>query len=176
MYRNNNISLIEDHHQALKIWREKKIKNLDLVHIDAHLDFGLHAAKPIKQAIDDAKSVKDLKSSLEQSLAFTRYEKDFEKQTNIGNYIYPAMREGIVRDFYWVIPGGAKEFKESRKPLRTLIRNLTKQDPYRSRYKLPRKASQRGRQSRSYKFEEGLVTTSLLGRKFVICIWDKLPT
>ncbi len=105
------IVLIEDHHQALKIWQEKKVKNLDLIHLDAHIDFGFHAAKPIKQSIDDAKSIKDLKASLERSLAFTRYEKDFEKQTNIGNYIYPAMREGIVRDFYWVIPGGAEEFK-----------------------------------------------------------------
>lgn len=47
MNANDNIALIEDHHEALGIWREKKVRNLDLVHIDAHLDFGFHAARPI---------------------------------------------------------------------------------------------------------------------------------
>lgn len=55
MNANGNIALIEDHHEALRVWREKKVKSLDLVHIDAHLDFGFHTAKPIKQVIDEAK-------------------------------------------------------------------------------------------------------------------------
>lgn len=163
---NDNIALIEDHHEALRIWREKKIKNLDLVHIDAHLDFGFYAAKPIKQVIDEAKSVKDLKASLEQSLAFTRYERDFEKQTNIGNYIYPAMREGIIRDFYWVIPGGAKEFRELRKHLRTLIKNLTKQDPHRAKVR-----NQRSEAGNS----KNRIETFLMGRRLVIITLEHLP-
>lgn len=44
----DRIFLIEDHDEALKVWREKKIKDLDLVHIDVHIDFGFHPAKPPK--------------------------------------------------------------------------------------------------------------------------------
>ena len=105
---NKNITLIEDHDEALKVWREKKIKNLDLVHLDAHIDFGFHAAKPIEKIFNEAKNLKQLKQGLEYSLSFLHYQRDFNKQTNIGNYIYPAMQEGIVKDFYWVVPGGLK--------------------------------------------------------------------
>ena len=44
----NKVFVIEDHDEVLKIWRRKKIKSLDLVHVDAHIDFGFHAAKPIE--------------------------------------------------------------------------------------------------------------------------------
>lgn len=99
------VFLIEDHDAALTIWRQKGFKNLDLVHIDAHIDFGFYRAKPIDNIIRDAKTLKELKSDLEHSLAYQQYENDLDKQANIGNYIYPAMQEGIVRDFYWVVPG-----------------------------------------------------------------------
>ena len=157
------ITLIEDHHQALKIWREKKVKNLDLIHLDAHIDFGFHIAKPVKQVIDEARSVKDLKASLERTQVFNRYEKDFEKQTNIGNYIYPAIRDGIIKDFYWVIPGGDKEFKEARKQLKKLIKNLTRNDPYRESQKsINRKQS-------------NAINIPLMGRRFVITTLRNLP-
>ena len=96
----NNIFLIEDHDEVLKLWREKNIKGLDLVHIDAHIDFGFHPAKPIGKIFNEARSLKELKRGLEYSLAFMHYEKDFDKQSNIGNYIYPAIEENIVKNFW----------------------------------------------------------------------------
>jgi len=166
---NKNIALIEDHHEALKLWREKGIKNLTLIHIDAHLDFYFHFAKPPTQAINEAKSLKDLKESLERTLAFSRYERDFKKQTNIGNYIYPAMRDGIIRDFYWVIPGGIREFEQSRKWLKVLVRNLLKQDPFR----LGQGSGER-RQKNS-KSPTNAINASLMGRGFVITTLEHLP-
>ena len=153
----NNIFLLEDHDESLKAWREKKIKNLDLVHIDAHIDFGFYPAKPIEKIFNEAKNLKELKQGLEYSLAFLHYERDFNKQTNIGNYIYPAMQEGIVKDFYWVVPGGLKEFKESAKSIKNILRNL-----FRS-------------QKSGFREKEGIISAKLLGRKFVICILEKLP-
>ena len=117
----NKVFLIEDHDEALKIWREKKIKAIDLVHIDAHIDFGFHPAKPIEEIFNKAISLKELKRNLEYTIAFRHYENDFDKQTNIGNYIYPAMDAGIVKDFYWVVPGGLKEFKEWKSPRLRLL-------------------------------------------------------
>lgn len=150
--------LIEDHDEALKIWRQKGFKNLDLVHIDAHMDFGFHQAKPIEQVMQEARSLDELKSSLEYSISFQRYESDFEKQTNIGNYIYPAMREGIVKDFYWVIPGGLKEFRESLGLIKNIIINLTGKKHY---------SMTDG--------EEGIISAEILGRKFIVCALEKLP-
>lgn len=162
----NNISLIEDHDEALKVWIDKKIKGIDLVHIDAHMDFGVHLARPIEQVVNEARSLKELKRGLEYSLAFRHYENDFDKQTNIGNYIYPAMQEGIVRDFYWVVPGGLKEFKKSLKLIKVILKNLSRQDPYQShntQYAIHNTQ------------KDGIISTELLGRKFVICILEKLP-
>lgn len=151
----NKIFLMEDHHEALKIWREKEVRNLDLVHIDAHVDFGFQPARPIKKIINEARSLKELKKGLEYSLAFTHYEKDFDKQTDMGNYIYPAIQEGIVKNFYWVVPGGLKEFKESYKLIKNIVSNLTKNTP--------RLGSR------------GIISTEFLGRNFVVCTLERLP-
>jgi len=156
------IFLIEDHDEALKIWREKKIKGFDLVHIDAHVDFEFYTAKSPAQALNEAKSVEELKKSLEYGLAFRRYENDFSKQTNIGNYIFPAMQEGLVKDFYWVIPGGLKEFKQSLKMIKEMLEVFSRQDPY-------------ARHTLGCAQKEGMISTGLLGRKFVICVLEKLP-
>jgi len=122
------ITLIEDHHEALGIWRKKGFKGLPLVHIDAHIDFGFHPAKPIQKIFNEAKNLKELKRGLEYSLAFLHYERDLNKQTNIGNYICPAIQEGIVQDFYWVVPGGLKEFKESAKPIKNILKSVLRED------------------------------------------------
>jgi tetratricopeptide (TPR) repeat protein len=161
----NKIFLVEDHDEVLNIWRNKKVAGLDLVHIDAHMDFGFHPAKPLKQALDEARSVKELIKGLEHSIAFTRYEKDFNKQTNIGNYIYPAMAEGLVNNFYWIVPGRLKEFNKSAGFIRNILRNLIaesgeKAGPARHR---PMNA------------KAGVISAEIMGKDFIICPLDRLP-
>lgn len=159
-----NIKLIEDHDEALNLWRQEGFSGIDLVHVDAHIDFGFPVAKPAMQVFKEAKSIGELKKGLEQSIAFSHYEPDFDKQTNIGNYIYPAMREGIVRDFYWVIPGRLKEFRQSLKIIRKIIKNLMRQD---SCLEDGRRKTKDGK--------NGIISARLFGRKFVICTLEKLP-
>ena len=158
--------LFEDHHQTLKLWREEGVKNLDLVHIDAHIDFDFYAAKPIEKAVVQAQDIQSLKEELEKSLVFMRYEKNFDRQANIGNYIYPAICEGIIKNFYWVVPGGLKEFRESHKFIRNLLKKFSRRDLHR--------LGNKGRAIRQ-EFQDGIVSSRLLGRKFVICTLDKLP-
>ncbi len=169
--------LIEDHDEALKIWRQKGLKNLDLVHLDAHIDFGFYQAKPIEQVVNQARSLGELKRGLEYSLSFQRYESDFNKQINIGNYIYPAMQEGIINDFYWVVPGGIKEFKKSVKLIKNIIKNLSRHCRIRDSSPPPLCFAKRssGAQNDAYLLEEGIISTELMGRRFVICILEKLP-
>jgi tetratricopeptide (TPR) repeat protein len=163
----NRIFLIEDHDEAIKVWRKNNIKGLDLVHIDGHMDFGFYQANPIGQIFKEARSLRELKNNLEKSLSFSHYEKDFNKQSNIGNYIYPAMCEGIVRNFYWVIPGGLGEFKASYKIIKSMLKGLRGQDPY--------KLGHTSHVTR-HTLEKGIISIKLLGRKFVICTLEKLPT
>ena len=163
---NNNLFLIEDHDEALKIWRKKKIPGLDLVHIDAHIDFGFHPAQRIDKVFKSARTFKQLRSNLEYTLNYAHYERDFAKQTNIGNYIYPAMEEGIVRDFYWVIPGRMPEFKKAARVIKNIVKGLLRQDRHNFR-----SASEAAR----IKFKKGIVSVNLFGRRFTICILEKLP-
>jgi len=156
-----DIFLIEDHDEALKIWRRHRISGLDLVHVDSHMDFGYYPAKPLKQVFKEAKSVKELKENMEYSIAFSSYSSDFDKQIYIGNYIYPAMQQEIVNNFYWVVPGGKKEFRESGKLLKTIIKSLIKKSF--------------GVSEEFCQLNEGYISIDKQGRKFIICTLEKLP-
>lgn len=162
----NKVFLIEDHDEALKIWKKHNIKGLDLVHLDAHIDFGFHLAKPPEKLLKEAKNIKDFKRKLEYSLNFLHYHKDFNKQTNIGNYIYPAIEEGIVNNFYWVVPGGLKEFKECVKPIKNILRGILRQDC--SNFSNTSHVT-------CNTLRKGIISTKLLGINFTICILEQLP-
>jgi len=133
---NKRVILIEDHHEALREWTKLKIKDAPLVHLDAHIDFGFYQAKPAIKAFEEARDVADLKRQLELSLLFESRKRKFEDQLNIGNYIYPAMRDEIVDSFRWIIPGGKKEFSGSEKILRRMVKNLKSRDPHKHPDKL----------------------------------------
>lgn len=168
-----NVFLIEDHDEALKVWRKNKVRGLDLVHIDAHIDFNPHRAQPIQKIFSQAKSLKELKSRLEYSLAFRHYQEDLGKQTDIGNYIYSAMEEGIIRDFYWVIPGNLKEFRASAKCIKNIVQGLFAvigQNPEDKALKIWLRSFGSGAEEK-----HGTISTKLLGTNLTICILDKLP-
>ncbi len=153
-----DIYLIEDHDEALKIWRRRGVKGRDLIHIDAHIDLKAPAARPIEDVLEDAQSVRDVKKGLEELIAFRWYEKDLGKQTHIGNYIYPALRQGIVRDFYWVVPGRLKDFRSQARLIKDSLRHA-----------LGDVASLR------IKKRPGLLVAAYLGHKIVVCCLDSLP-
>jgi len=156
-----NVFLMEDHDEALKIWRKRDIRGLDLIHLDAHIDFGFHEARPIDKIVNEAGSVKELKEKLEYSLSFLHYEKDLNKQTDIGNYIYPAIEEGIVRNFYWIVPGGLKEFNDSKKVIKDILKDVIKRQGN-------KKITLEGGRN-------GVISADCLGRNFTICTLDNLP-
>jgi Tfp pilus assembly protein PilF len=153
-----NIYLKDNHDEAFKVWRELGVKNLDLVHVDAHIDFALHQARHPQEILAQAASIKQLKENLEYTLLFLRYEKKLDTQTDIGNYIYPAMRDGIVNNFWWVIPGSAKGLPKNLK----LIRNIFTNALGGQRIKLIKKAP-------------GLILGRALNREFWICTLESLP-
>lgn len=154
------ILLIEDHHQAYYAWERQGFKNLPLVHLDAHIDFGFPEVKEARLAVEEAKSLADLKSLLEKAVLFKKKQLSFERLTNIGNYIYPAMRDGIVNEFFWIIPGGKKEFKRCVKIIKATLKGLRRLDP---------------KPAAPVVKKNGLWQTALYGRKFSIACLDTLP-
>ncbi len=154
------VYLFEDHDRALKIWKKHMVKDLDLVHVDAHIDFGFPQAESVDTVLSQVHSVEELKRKLEYSLAFTHFENDFSKQVDIGNYIYPAMREGIVRDFYWVIPGSRKEFRTSKKLLIATLRPIAQREGSKNLITFP---------------AADLIVCRAMGRKICICTLESLP-
>lgn len=126
-----NITLIEDHHQALDTWRRLKFRNLALVHLDSHIDFSFYQAKPFPQILEEAHNFKDLKRQIELTLLYKKFQNNLEAQLNIGNYIYPALRDGIMDDFFWVVPGDKRVFRSSRGNIKRIIKNIKTSDPYR---------------------------------------------
>jgi len=154
------VILIEDHHQAYYAWKALSLKNLALIHIDAHIDFNFQEVKDTRLILEEAKSLSKLKNQLEKALFFKQKQFDIKKLTNIGNYIYPAMRDGIVKDFYWVIPGDKQEFTRCMKNLKSMIKGLAQQDP---------------KPKTVIKVKDGVLKTRLYGQNFIICCFEALP-
>jgi len=71
------------------------------------------------------------------------------------------MRDGIVNEFYWVIPGDIGEFKKCLGILKKLLRDLKKEDP------CPVDAPPL--------IQPGFIKSRLYGRPFYITILETLP-
>ena len=90
------VFLMESHDQAYHIWREARVKQKILIHIDAHHDMWW---------ISDPNSI------------------------TIANFICPALKDGIVREIYWVVPDRTWGDKRSRAALLQHVRKLASKYP-----------------------------------------------
>jgi len=90
---------LEEHNQAFDAWQRARCegyinKPLDLFHIDAHSDMG----KPriFKKSLYPARnSARD----------YLKYYQDFSrKELDLGNFIFPAVLSGLVKDIHFIYP------------------------------------------------------------------------
>jgi tetratricopeptide (TPR) repeat protein len=103
------IVMMEDHDKAYLAWKERGVRDRILVHVDAHVDFGWIPEidfNELGSGKEDASCFSRRKLLLNPTLTSRK------KMVNIGNYICPAMRDGMVKKFYWVIPD--KSWKDVR--------------------------------------------------------------
>ena len=97
------VTSIENHDRAYYIWREQKVKNRTLVHIDAHIDvawFNDHGLTSVLTA--DTNSALDVLFS--SKCEYDPSPDSADCRPDIGNYICQAVREGIVKKIYCVLP------------------------------------------------------------------------
>lgn len=82
--------MVENHDEALRVWRSAGVRGCTLLHVDAHHDSW-----------------------------FCESENDL----TIANFVSLAMREGLVDEFFWVVPDGSWANRETR---RHVLMHLTR--------------------------------------------------
>jgi tetratricopeptide (TPR) repeat protein len=154
-----NVFLMENHNDALLCWRKTGQHEKILVHIDAHFDFAWIADKD-PQDILNAKSLADFKRIAEKNLFWNLSNKTKDKLTHIGNYIYPAIKEDIVKEFNWVVPDRLFSKRRNIIRLKNEIDSIITLNP---------------KQGSPLKLHGNHLISDLCGIKLVICTLKDLP-
>lgn len=91
---------MEEHHQAYFFWKYLGIKQAWCWHIDAHLDIGREGLGPQRlQAISQSSSDAEVEQAHALGCCYLPW-----GGLHCGNYLYPAIKEGLVQRLTWVIP------------------------------------------------------------------------
>lgn len=147
-------ALFDDHYRAYAFWREKNLRDLFLIHVDAHLDVSADGFTP--QALAGLAAAKN-KAEMD---VFRGNPKLPWGGLHCGNFLYPALLDGTVTTLVWVIP---QELVDLDSMLQSARQNLQSWvdmtfDEY-----------------RSFHIENGYVEGRLLGRRVVVCTCQNLP-
>ncbi|MFP4497867.1 MAG: tetratricopeptide repeat protein [Vulcanimicrobiota bacterium] len=92
------IEIFEDHFESYLLWKKGNIRDIAVIHFDAHLDYRDADLREdtLQKILEDEES---------GTLAETsNSEKFFWNGLHPGNYLYPAACRGIFNRLIWVIP------------------------------------------------------------------------
>jgi hypothetical protein len=108
--------LFEHNSSTLIHWKRAGVKDRIVVHLDGHIDLDWLPDRTVTRLA--AANVEEL-----SKLEIHPYAMDDQIFSGfaIYNFIYPAMRMGMVRDFWWVVPDGTLSSKGAAK---ALVRDL----------------------------------------------------
>ena len=98
-----NVLLMEDHYGSYYAWKRAWLKGMILLHIDAHLDWAWIKGKDPLEILE-ARTLTQVESLLQERYLWNLSGRRSEELIDIGNYVYPALQEGIVREFYCILP------------------------------------------------------------------------
>ena len=157
MHSLSGIHLMEDHNEALEVWKQNGIRSRILVHVDAHMDVGSIPQKDPYEILE-ASNISEVNRLLEEEQNWNLTKKDFYSLVNIGNYIYPAIRDGLVKEFWWVVPD--RNLKKTGKHILKYLKKMAKKD---SNY------------AKEVSFSDGSVRGQLFNIALNICNIDTLP-
>lgn len=157
--RNKNVFLMENHNEAVLLWRKTGQKNRILVHIDSHFDFENILDKD-PSCLLEIKTISGLKTTAEKNFFWNLTGRKEDELVHIGNYIYPAIKENIVSQFYWIVPDwvfkNTRRIKRFRKEIENIIRFGLKEN-------------------NKLKWQDNFLISNIFGIKFVICRLKDLP-
>lgn len=154
-----NIHVMEDHDGAYDAWTAAGVRDRILVHFDGHLDFYWIADRSPQELLT-AQSSEELDRFLSQVTEWNLDEKPLRELVDIGNFIYPAIKEGMVRAFYWVIPDPfwttGRERRAIQEGLALLIRK-------------------RRLDAGPMQISDHRITLTVLGCPLTVCTLERLP-
>jgi len=123
----SRIFRIENHDQALSIWRDSGCVDRILIHVDAHHDMWWVAPGEV---------------------------------ITIANYISPSLRDGLLREIYWVVPDRSWESADNRRQILHHLYRIQEQFPGGPQH---------------IDIRRDRISSTLLGKPLHICAVDGLP-
>jgi tetratricopeptide (TPR) repeat protein len=121
-----HVFTVEDHNQAYGIWYTSGIKNKILMHIDAHIDFAVFAQSNPFDLLQ-SRNLEEFKGLIKSTSAWNPSPSARSKIPHIGNYINPAIKEGMIQKFYWVTPDDFLNKKRKLNILKKLLLKIIKE-------------------------------------------------
>ena len=152
------VHLFENHSASLIVWRRAGVRDRILVHLDGHADLDwLPDATIARLAAADPDEL--------QALELHPYAIDGKTLERFGiwDFIYPAARLGLVREYVWVVPDGTLRDPQAAEELvRQMVLGKMQMIPL--------------DEARTLHLEGRTIHGTILGLKTTICELDDLPT
>jgi len=111
---------MEEHDEAYHIWQRMGVKDSVLVHIDAHMDFAWYPDNNPSELLE-SNSLEELDALLGATRIWSPSPDPKATAPHIGDYIYPAIKDRMVREFIWVTPD---DFFASKKNISLLMKSI----------------------------------------------------
>jgi tetratricopeptide (TPR) repeat protein len=119
---------MENHDDAYYAWKESGARERILVHIDSHMDWDWLREHDPRELLH-ARTLTELDAMLKGQGCWTLRLRDRLDPIHIGNYIQPALRQGIVREFYWVFPDVAVSRTAEPSGILRMLRKMMRGNP-----------------------------------------------
>jgi len=151
------VHLFENHSSSLIAWRRAGVRDRILVHLDGHADLDWLPDSTVRRLA--AASPDDL-----AALELHAYELDGKTLERFGiwNFVYPAARLGLVREYVWVVPDGTlRDPQAAQELVRTMI--------------LGKMQGISLDEARTLRLDGRAIRGTILGIKITVCELDDLP-
>jgi hypothetical protein len=155
------IILMENHNLAFSVWQKEKKRDRILIHIDAHLDFSWIPDKKLYKILLSSSLCEENHPSGRKPLWYLE-EEEIMKAIDTGNYLYPALKDGVISELYWVVPDKIWDIPEERAIIKKILQQILEKHPKEKAAKIILK--------------ENSIVTTICGRKFTACKLSNLPT
>ena len=91
---------MENHYGSFWAWKKASVRNRIVVHVDTHIDLNWMPEKDVRAVLQAADS-SELRAV---SIRPGQFYEPGKRVLHVGNWLYPALRSGMVKKLYWVVP------------------------------------------------------------------------
>lgn len=91
----DSVYIFENHYESYIIWKKHDVKDRILIHFDGHIDMDWIPESYMNDILS-CKTADDLKNLIMHPY---QMKPGFQGKISIWNFIYPAVRSGMIKDF-----------------------------------------------------------------------------